>query len=553
LNGVRQANLSAKGDVAVIGMGILGLITAQILKSGGHRVVAIDINKEKIRLAEMSGVDLAVNASSGDVKVEVNNFTGNRGVNACLITASVEDNATILMAENICASRGRIVLVGTADLKLTGKTFRDKELEFTVSRAGGHELPSGMDGEWTLKKNMRIFLEMSASNGIRLKRLITHRYRLEEAADCYSMLQNGTELCVGVIFRYSSGPHTDRTRVEIEGKKAKTSGRDRIGVGVIGGGEFAKNVLLPALGKITKAEPRGLATTTGLSSADAAEKFGFKYAATNYREVLADKSIKSVIIAAGNDLHAKITIEALRAGKDVLVEKPLCITEDELNEIIRTYRESGRKVMVGFNRRFSPLSRELKEFLSRRATPLVMNYRVNAGYLPGAHRVHDEKAGGGRIVAEACQFVDYLIFLAGSYPEKVYAQAIGGERGKYRETDNLNVLLKFTDGSTGSITFTAKGPAAFSKERLEVFCDESAAVLEDFRILEFTTGGGRRAIKKRAAEWGYAEELEEFLVLQELDNYSLFKDNAMSTFVTFGILQSLKKKEAVVIPFLFNK
>jgi predicted dehydrogenase len=366
---------------------------------------------------------------------------------------------------------------------------------------------------------MEYFLSLLARNKVDVRKLITHRFPIAEAVSTYKTLCEGNGSHVGVILEYPNGELPDGRAIRElalihrdKGLAQNSASRDRrTSVGFIGGGMFSRNILLPTLRKIPNITFAGIATTRGMTCEHLATKFGFHYACSDYRRILEDASIGSVIITTRHDLHAGLVIEALQAGKHVFVEKPLCLTEEELNEIESACEAAGGTLMVGFNRRYSLHGRDMKDFFSGRKEPLVVNYRVNAGYIEDSHWTQDVETGGGRILGEVCHFVDFLQYVTGSAPVRVHAEAIHPTR-KYRADDNLTATLRFGDGSIGTITYTSKGTKAYPREVIEAFQDESIYYLEDFRRATKIAGNQRRKLNLRSQDLGYRRELEHFLL-----------------------------------------
>jgi predicted dehydrogenase/threonine dehydrogenase-like Zn-dependent dehydrogenase len=566
LHGVRRLGLSLGETGVVVGLGLLGLLSVQLLAAQGCRVVGVDLDREKGRLAQKLGAEAALVPGEDEVAEAVANLTGGQGADGVLITAGGQDPAPLRLAEEVARERSRLVLVGAAEISLTRKSFWDKELEFTVSKAAG---PGSLDlryesqgwgyplslVRWTERRNLEAFLDLAARGLVRVEPLISHRFQIAEALQAYDLILQGREPAIGVLLQYPAGEAVAArpeapARFFVKAPKTVAATGTRTTVGLIGGGNFAKNVLLPALAKVSGLRLEGVATTTGTTAHHLARKFGFAYAATDYRELLADAAIGSVIITTRHDLHGPMVLEALAAGKQVFVEKPLCLTAAELEQIGAAY-DGSRLLMVGFNRRFAPLAVKVKAFLRGRTTPLVMSYRVNAGYLPEDHWVHDPRMGGGRLVGEVCHFIDFLQFLTDSEPVRVSAASISGACGRYRPDDNLEVTLTFRDGSLGTIIYTAKGCKTFSRERLEVFGEDSVAVLEDFRRAVLARGRRRQKLSKFAADLGYRGELEFFLrsELEVSRNQKLFRSYAVSTLATLQAQEALRSGAAAPISF----
>jgi predicted dehydrogenase/threonine dehydrogenase-like Zn-dependent dehydrogenase len=567
LHGVREAALTLGEKAVVIGLGLLGLLCVQFMKAQGCRVAGVDLDQRKCELAKEMGADLDLVPGQDDVEAAIANFTGGLGADAVLIVSASKDNQPLLLAEAVARARARLVLVGVADLSLTRKAFWEKELSFSVSKASGpgsiaplYEA-KGFDYpiayvRWTERRNLEAFLDLLAQGRVRVDRLITHRFPIQEALSAYEMILGNKEPYIGVILSYRESEAASAQQTEPVRKVWQTapavrpesaSGR---AVGLIGGGMFTKNILLPALKKVQNLHLIGVATTTGVTAQHIAKKFGFTYATTDYREILGDPGIGSVLITTRHNLHGRLVVEALAAGKHVFVEKPLCLTEAELQEIISAY-DGTRLLMVGFNRRFAPLAQEVKKFLSSRSTPLVMSYRVNAGCIPDDSWVHDPEVGGGRLLGEVCHFIDFLHYISGSQAVQVSAVALSGALGQYRRDDNFMLSLIFQDGSVGNIIYTAKGTKSFSRERFEVFSEDSVGVIEDFRRGLLVQGGRSRSLKKLSMDMGYPGELEFFFQkVQENSGYGkITKYYIASALVTLKAAQALTTGETQTIKF----
>ncbi len=556
LNGVRLAGLALGETAVVIGLGLLGLLSVQLLAAQGCRVIGVDLDRRKGELARELGADAILIPGEHEVEEGVANHTHGLGADAVLITAASKDSAPVRLAESVARERARLVLVGTAALSLTRKTFWTKELSFTVSKAAG---PGSLDPlyeakgfdyppslvRWTEGRNLAAFLDLAARGRVRLDKLITHRFPLSEALQAYDLILANREPYIGVVLSYPqvqeaapSGVRAARVWLAPPGE-TPAQGRDR-GVGLIGGGRFTKNILLPALQKVGGARLLGVATTTGVTAQHLARKFGFSYATTDYREILADPAIGRVLITTPHHLHGPMVLAALAAGKDVFVEKPLCLKFEELDQIEAAY-DGARMLMVGFNRRFAPLALKVKEMFAGRTTPLVMTYRVNAGYVPDDSWVHDPEVGGGRLLGEVCHFIDFLHFMTDSEATEVRVAAISGNLGRYRADDNLGLTLTFRDGSLGTILYTAKGSKAFSRERFEVYGEDSVAVIEDFRRATLVRGGRTQTSKQFSMDLGYGAELGYFLKDPGAEaRQQLFLSQACSSRATLQAAQALR-------------
>jgi predicted dehydrogenase/threonine dehydrogenase-like Zn-dependent dehydrogenase len=540
LHGIRTAGVVLGETVAVIGLGLLGQITVQLLKVAGCRVLGMDLVEERASLALQNGAE-ATSASVGDFRNLCFQKTGGVGADAVLITAETPMSGPVNLAAEVARDRATIVAVGTVGMELERKLYYEKELTFRVSRSygpgrydtayeqKGRDYPIG-HVRWTETRNMEAFLHFIADRKLDLASLITHRFPVENAARAYDLiLGRANEPFLGVLLTYpraeSSSDGMIAFRPAVPRWKAPTVSNDSaIRLGVLGAGAFAQTTLLPALKEIDGASFIGVCNATGPRSRSAAEKFGFSYCANSDDELLRDPNINAVLIATRHHLHASQVLSALNAQKAVFCEKPLCLTESELASIVGSMSRdqfadglsAGLPVkgdpllMVGFNRRFAPMAVELKQFLSQIQEPLSIHYRVNAGYIPADHWVNDPDQGGGRILGEVCHFVDFLCFLANAAPIEVRAESIGSS-GQY-SMDNIVATLKFANGSVGTITYLANGDKSASKERLEVFGGASVAILEDFRRLELVRNGQKKISRTRwKQDKGHKAQMRAFI------------------------------------------
>lgn len=555
IQGIREAKLTFGEDVVVIGLGLLGLLTAQILKAIGCEVIGMDIDDRKCKLAKDLGCDEVLSNQQS----LITNYRDR--IDAVLITAATKDSNPLKSAQQIARQKGKIVLVGVCDIRLERKYFWDKELEFKVSKAAGPGILDenyevrGIDYpvgyiRWPQKKNMEYFLKLVAEDKVNVKKLITHRFPINEAASAYKMLLKGKEPHIAVILEYPKEPLSEeddlkQLRVVVKKQPATDLNRNRRkNVGLIGGGMFTRNILLPALAKVENVNLIGIATAHGMISDHIASKFGFNYATSDYKRLLEDKAIASIFITTRHDLHAKMVTEALKAGKRVFVEKPLCLNREELREIIEVYNTSDSSLMVGFNRRYSPHAFDIKSFFGDTNSPFVLNYRVNAGYIDDSHWTQDSEVGGGRIIGEICHFVDFLQYITGSKPVKVYTEGIISAQ-KYKTDDNIIATISFEDGSIGTITYTAQGNKSYPREIIEIFRDESVYYLEDFRYATKVKDNKRKKMKLSSQDMGYEKELKHFISQEPYpkDTHEYF----INALTVFTMLDSLKKGKALSI------
>lgn len=518
LHGFRLAEPQIGERVAVIGLGLLGLLTVQIAAAAGCQVLGIDTDSRRVALAAQFGLpacprDRAVEAAGA--------FTANLGLDAVIICADTPSNDPVELAGAIARDRARVVATGAVGLTFPRKVYYEKELSFVNSRSygpgrydpsyeeNGQDYPIGYV-RWTEGRNFQAVVDLMANGKLQVKPLISHRFPIEQAPEAYEVITGKKKASfLGVLLTYpASSEPVSRVTFPSTHMARNTA---QVTLGVLGAGLFANATLLPAIKKVKGIELVGIASAGGLHAGHSGRKFGFAYAASSNDEILNDPNVNTVAILTRHDSHAELAVKALQAGKHVFVEKPLAITADQLERVVAALtRADGRPPLltVGFNRRFAPLARELARFLAERSEPLYIHYRVNAGYIPAGHWVHDPAQGGGRIVGEGCHFVDFASFLAGAAPVSVSARALP-DGGRYCQ-DNLSMTLTFPDGSLGVVDYLANGDKSFPKERVEVFCGGGVAVLDDFRSLEMVHDGRRSVRRLGRQDKGHAGEMRAF-------------------------------------------
>lgn len=504
LHGFRLAHPQVGESVAVIGLGLLGLLACGIASAAGCRVFGVDLSPERVALAAKFGAQAVLRP---DAETGAAGFTRGRGFDVVLICADTHANDPIELAGALARDRGQVVAVGAVGLNIPRKVYYHKEITFQVSRSygpgrydpayeeGGQDYPSGYV-RWTEGRNLEAIVDLLASGRLDVRPLISHRFPIQAAAGAYELiLGKRAEPFLGVLLTYP--PATDPLpprRVDLLTHAAAGKKTSQPVVGVLGAGNYATAVFLPAVQKTGGAGFAGVVSASGLSARHAAQKFGYRFASSDEGDVLDAPDINLVALLTRHNQHARQALRALRAGKHVYCEKPLALTLAELDEIEAALRsEDLPLLMVGFNRRFAPLAVALKTALDQRSEPFAAHYRVNAGALPLTHWTHDPAIGGGRIIGEGCHFIDFLTFLAGHPPLRIEAQSLP-DGGIYRQ-DNALITLTFPDGSLGTLAYLANGDKSVAKERVEVFCGGTVAVLDDFRQLEITAGGRRKVTR----------------------------------------------------------
>ncbi len=506
LHGVRNAEAKLGDVVAVIGLGLLGQLMVQILKAAGCCVLGMDISAERVELALRLGADAVSSSPSSFLDLCLQHSAGH-GVDAVLIAAQTASNDPVNLAGSVARNRAVVVAVGTVAMDIPRRSFYEKELEFRLSRSYGPgrydsayeqkgiDYPIGYV-RWTETRNMEAFLKLVADRKLNLHPLITHRFPIAQAHSAYQLITGKTsEAFLGVVISYPEDADNSR-HISLEPSDRPVSGQRSIQIGFVGAGSFATSTLLPVIKRAATVELVTASAASGSHARHSAEKFGFRSCTTNEQEIFDNPAINTVVIATRHHLHAGQVIAAIRSGKHIFCEKPLCLSEAELRDIVAAYQSSGPSrplLMVGFNRRFAPLAVRAKSFLQQADEPLALHYRVNAGFLPADHWLNDPLQGGGRLLGEVCHFVDFLSFLTGSVPVEVETRSLLNP-GRY-SNDNIVCSLRFADGSQGTISYLANGDKSYSKERLEVFGGGSVAVLDDFRLLELVRGGKKRVFR----------------------------------------------------------
>jgi len=580
LHALRLAELQLGDRVVILGLGLLGLLAVQIAKAWGCLVFGVDVMADKADLARQLGADHAV---AGDSKIVTANgrtlFRG-AGADAVVIFASSTSSKALELAAELARVRGRLVVPGLVGMDVPRRTFYEKELDLKVSRAWGPGLydpdyeEKGRDYplpfvRWTAGRNMEAFLGLLGQGSVGVAPLITHRFPVERATDAYHLISDNKEPYIGVVLTYPADAPDQGRRIDLIPLRIQESTKTRqeqseIGIGFIGAGNFAKATLLPAIRRLKHVRLCGIATSTGASARHTGDKFGFEYCSTDYNELLDDPEINTVFIATRHDSHANITTSALRAGKHVFVEKPLCTNKEQLDEIITTYsslftsRSSPPLLMIGFNRRFSPFTVAVKKWLSFTDLPMVINIRLNAGFVPPERWEQQPDAGSGRIIGEVCHFVDLIQYLTDADPVQVYAGAMK-PGGQYLSEDNLAITLRMSDGSVASVVYTASGDKTFPRERVEVFRGGGVGLIDNFRTASFTCQGRTRYKRNlMAVDRGHNAEIEEFFstIHEGRQSPVSFSDYVLTTLTTLCIEESIQRCKSVDIelpPFMTDR
>ncbi|NQU32405.1 MAG: Gfo/Idh/MocA family oxidoreductase [Bacteroidetes bacterium] len=551
LQGIRLCNPTFGETIVVTGLGLIGLLTAQMLLANGCRVIGIDLDQAKLDLAKKWGIH-TLNPGKGDDPVKtVMQLTNDIGADAVIISASTKSNDVIAQSAQMSRKRGRIILIGVIGLDINRADFYEKELTFQVSSAYGpgryddNYEQKGQDYpisfvRWTEKRNFEAILQAISSGQLKVKPLITEILDLKNYKQIYSNMRNASS--IASLLRYNDEKTSYNNTVKIS-KNVNTGKRD--GIAIIGAGNFTKMTLIPVLKHCT-AHISHIVSSGGVSGTALAKKYEIPYSSTDYKAVLKDENVNTVLVTTRHNLHAPMVIEALEAGKNVFVEKPLAINDKELGAIKRAYEKCSNTLTVGFNRRFAPLAVKMKSLLGGSGTPINVIATMNAGMIPSNVWVHDLKVGGGRLVGEACHFIDLITFLTGSRVVSVCMNALG--TNAQENTDNATILLKYENGSNGVINYFSNGSKSYDKERVEVYSQERTLILENWHKLK---GFGFKGYSKMSSKMDKGHKAQLKLLTQQVNNGGPalipFEDLENTTKASFAIIQSMKEKRWVEV------
>jgi len=498
LQGIRLIQPSIGECFIVTGLGLIGLMCVQMLRANGCRVLAIDFDSKKCELSRKFGAETVDLSKNEDPITIANSFSRGNGVDGVLITAATKSDEVMHQSAQMCRKRARIILVGVVGLNLRRDDFFEKEITFQVSASygpgrydqhyevEGNDYPIGFV-RWTEQRNFEAVLDMMSSGVLDVKSIITHRYDIEKAIDAYNLLNKPNVL--GIVLNYSNKEKATLTqsKVELKNQLSKVFDSSKPCVGFIGAGNYASRTLIPAF-KDAGALLDTLVTSGGISGVHHGKKNKFLTASTEASDLWDNNNINTVSIVTRHDAHAQQVINALNAGKNVFVEKPLALTLDELETIDKSYHDANKlgntRLMVGFNRRYAPHIVKMKKLLSSHSSPKSIIMTVNSGAIPAEHWVHDVLVGGGRIIGEGCHFIDLMSHLVGYKITNFQAMMMGNVPGVKIREDKASITLLFEDGSFGTIHYLANGDSSFPKERIEVFCDNAVLQMDNYRILK---------------------------------------------------------------------
>lgn len=552
IQGIRQADLRFGENCLIIGMGLIGQMTSQILSASGIRCIGVDVSDAQIAQARSLGISHVYNRNVAGIEDLIMNFSSGNGVDAILITAGTSSLDPVEFAGSVARKKAKVVIVGAVPTGFSRANYYKKELDLRMSMSygPGRQDPNyedkGIDYpvgyvRWTENRNMQSFLELLGAGKLDISSLISHTFKLEDAPEAYDMILGRSEAFNGVVIQYDEGLPASRIQLG-----TKSFSPQEANIGLIGAGNFAQGTLLPNMKGHCNFV--GLASGRGNLSKYVGEKYSFNYCAESADEIFADDKVNTIVITTRHDSHAEYVIKGIESGKNVFVEKPLAMTEEELDQIRDAYFAASEtravKVMVGFNRRFAPSVQEVKKlFLDEQSKSIMI--RVNAGVVPADHWVNDPKVGGGRIIGEGCHFIDLAMFLAGARISTVAASAMKDPNGL---SNTVVVNLEFSNGSVASICYFSNGNKAIAKEYIEVFCGQTVAIIDDYKTL--TIAGNRTSVQKlKGQDKGHSNELKQFL--QGIKNGTpqpiSFDDCYTSSLATLKVLESIRENRKISI------
>jgi predicted dehydrogenase/threonine dehydrogenase-like Zn-dependent dehydrogenase len=547
MQGVRQAEVNLGEKICVIGLGLIGQITCQLLKANGCSVFGVDIAPGLVKLANDLSAGSAYSRNDTNLISASENFTNGHGFDAIIITAATSSNDPVELAAEMVKKKGKIIIVGAVKMDIPRDPhFYRKELDLRMSCSYGpgrydinyEELGNDYPYayvRWTEQRNMEAFLELLSKKKINVEPLITHIFKIEEAEKAYDIVLGKTiEPYIGILLSYTANREKFNSIVPL-----KTEPLNDLNVGFVGAGNFAQNYLIPHV-KSFGASLNSVVTSRGITSKNVAQKFGFSVCSSEIGDITNNNNINTVFIATPHAIHATQVMELIKCNKNVFVEKPLAVNKEQLKNIIATKNNYNKPLMVGFNRRFADVSKIIKKEFSNLEEPLVINIRINAGFIPKEHWIQTAEVGAGRIVGEMCHFIDLMQFFTDAEPTEVYAQSITTENTKITSYDNIAVVINFSNGSVGNLLYLANGNPTLPKEYIEVFGAGKTGIIYDFKKGEFFKNN--KKIKIKSSGKGHKQEVYSFLTEMKAGNDApiSFRSICLTTLTTFKIIDSLQ-------------
>lgn len=552
MQGVRRAEVKLGENIAVIGMGILGQLVSQIITAAGARVIAIDLDDRRLTIAKKNGAKYILNPTKENIVNEAVKITEGYGVDSVIITAATSSNEPLAQAFQMCRKKGRVVLVGVVGMEINREDIYKKELDFYISTSYGpgrydpNYEEKGIDYpyhyvRWTENRNMQEYLKMLSEGKIKLNNIIEKVYEIEEATQAYQEFEKEENKPLIVLLKYKQDLENKINRREEINSQFKLKS-DKIKVALIGAGSFAKGMHLPNLEKLNKFyDIYAIMSRTGSNATSISRQYKAKYATTDYHEILNDPDIDMVIICTRHNLHAQYSIEAMKKGKAIFVEKPMALNKKAMEEVFKAIQKTGVPFLVGFNRRFSKYAVEIKKHIKKRTNPMIINYHMNAGYVPLDHWIHSEE-GGGRIIGEGCHIFDFFNYFVDAEIDSISVNSINPKTKNISSRDNVVVTLKYKEGSICTLTYTALGDNSYPKESLEIYFDNKIITMNDYKELK---GYGIKManIHSKFSDKGHYEELIAFSqAIKEGTKYPIpLWQIEQATKISFAVEEEMKR------------
>lgn len=559
MQGVRQADLRLGETCAVIGLGLIGQLASILLRASGVRVIGVDVDPRMVEMVKNNCADLSIERGDSGIEEKILQFTDGVGCDAVIIAAASDSNDPINFAGAISRKKGTVVILGDVPTGFDREPYYyKKELQVKMScsygpgrydpiyEEKGNDYPVAYV-RWTENRNMKSFQELICSGKIDLSYLTTHTFKLENAKEAYDLLIEKSEPFIGILIEYDFNKKIERKKIQIN-KPYKGDSFSSVSIGFMGAGSYAQSHLLPNIPKSDMVNLKGVVTATGTSSRSVADRFGFAFCSGDENDILNDDNINTVFIATRHNTHARLVVSSLKARKHVFVEKPLCLTEPELDEIKNLYvaiksgsgkNDSGfnSMLMVGYNRRFSPMVKMIRETFGD--TTMAMQYRINAGHIPHDTWYQDPETGGGRIIGEVCHFVDLLMHINGSLPTSVFAKKM---EDPHDTGDTITATLTFENGSIGNISYFANGDKNLPKERIEIYANGNTAIIDDFKSMVMYINGKKKKKNLPVQDKGQKEEVRRFVqaVQKGEENVIPFEEIYYASYATFKIITSIQ-------------
>lgn len=554
MNGIRQAGVSLGDSVLVIGLGLVGLLAVQLLKAAGCKVIGVDIDPLKVDSAKKCGADFAFCRNEKSLEESISRVSDCLGPDVVYIAASTNSSDPMFLAGKVARDRGKVVIVGIVPIEADWETYYRKELNVIMSRSygpgrydrnyeeKGSDYPVGYV-RWTEGRNLTEFLRLIESGRISPSTLEPQIFSFTEAPSAYQELHDSpTKHATGLLFAYPADAPLRRkvTLTPTPHLTSKNNSMSRLGIGLIGAGNFSTGTIIPALKQATGVDLVSICSAGGLTAASAGSRHGFLSCTSEYEELFADPKIDAIFVVTRHDMHARLTAQAARAGKHVFVEKPLALTEEQLTDVISAQDESGKIIMPGYNRRFSPLASAMRQHFTGRQSPIEVVCRVNAGALSKDSWYQDPDEGGWRIISEGCHFIDLIQYLCGSYTREVFASKVEGTI-QGLQNDNCVITLMLEDGSLGSIIYVANGDPSYEKERIEAFGQGKTAVIENWRKAFLVADGKTKRVSPGNTGKGHSSEIAAFIsAIQDGSKAPLpFADAVACTLTSFACVSSM--------------